>query len=218
VVWIDSRGGAASASDVMWHAVRRCAEKKPTVAYVDRVAASGGYFAAAGARRIVAAPGALVGSIGAFSGRFDATRLAERLGVRQQVFLRGARAGILEPAHKLTEDEREALDRSVAETYDEFVERVAIGRNVPRERIEEVAEGRVFVAASAPPVLVDEVAGFPAALAWVSAQAGLDPARVELHRIATRGVRPGLRELLTLAGTFAAAQPLLLWDTLVEVR
>jgi protease-4 len=217
IVWVDSPGGAANASDLMWHAVRRCAAEKPTVAYVDRVAASGGYFAASGARRIVAAPSALVGSIGAFVGRFDATRLVARLGIRQQVILRGAHAGILEPAHPLGDGERAALDRSVAETYEEFLERVALGRGVDRAAIEAVAEGRVFVAADAPSVLVDEVAGFPAALSWVAREAGIAPEDASLTRFATAGLRPGLREILALAQGAATIQPWLLWDDLLDI-
>lgn len=218
VVSVDSRGGAAPASELIWRAVLRCAEEKPTVAWIDSVAASGGYFAAAGARRIVAGSQALVGSIGVFAGRFDARRLWERLGVHREVFLRGAHAGILSPAHPLTEDERAHLQREVEEIYEEFVARVAQGRRRPVEEIRAVAEGRVHVAATAPAALVDEVGLFPSAVAWAARELGVDPADVAVHEEARAGLRPDLRELLALADTFAVAQPLLLWPDVVEVR
>lgn len=218
VVSIDSRGGAAPASELMWRAVLRCAEEKPTVAYVDEVAASGGYFAAAGARRIVAAPSALVGSIGVFAGRFDARELLGRLGIRQEVFLRGAHAGILAPAHALSEEERAHLLREIEETYEEFVERVAEGRRRRPEDIREVAEGRVFVAAQAPAVLVDEVGGLPAALAWAAKEIGAAPGELELRISEHAGMRPDLRALLSFAAELSTPSPLLLWPEKIDLR
>ncbi|AKU90897.1 signal peptide peptidase SppA [Vulgatibacter incomptus] len=211
IVAIDSRGGAAPASELMWRAVKRCAEAKPTVAYVESVAASGGYFAAAGAGRIVATPGALVGSIGVFSGRFDARALLDRLGIRQEVVLRGANAGILEPAHSLTDRERKMMEAEIAAIYEEFVDRVADGRRLGADEIRAHAEGRVFVASSAPKALVDEVGDFKSAMAWVCKEAGLDPERARLRIEEPRGMGAlQLGELLSLAGV-AASQPLLLW-------
>ncbi len=218
LVHVDSRGGAAPASELMWRAVLRCAEEKPTIAFVDGVAASGGYFAAAGARRIVAAPSSLVGSIGVFAGRFDARALLERLGVKQEVFLRGAHAGLLEPAHELTDEERQVLVRDIEDTYDEFVSRVAEGRRRRPEEIRAAAEGRVWVAADAPDVLVDERGGLDAALAWLGREGRFDPADAELRVVERIGARPDLGDLFGLARSFATLQPLLLWPELYAVR
>jgi protease-4 len=218
VVSVDSRGGAAPASELIWRAVLRCAEEKPTVAWVDHVAASGGYFAAAGARRIVAGSQALVGSIGVFAGRFDARALWERLGIHREVFLRGAHAGLLSPAHPLTDGEREHLQREVEEIYGEFVACVARGRRRPEAEIRAVAEGRVHVAEAAPACLLDEVGLFPSAVAWAAREIGADPEDIELHERPRGGLRPDLRELLSLAESFAVARPLLLWPEVVEVR
>lgn len=215
---IDSRGGAASASELIWRAARRCAEKKPTVAWVESVAASGGYFAAAGARHVVAAPGALVGSIGVFSGRFDPRPLLDRLGVRQEVILRGAHAGLLEAAHSLTDSDRAVLAAEVDGIYEEFVERVAEGRGRTPDEIRGFAEGRVFLGGEAPPALVDEVGDFRAALALACREAGIDPdeAHVEAHEKA--GVRPDLKELFTLAEQAMCGMPLLLWADPIEPK
>ncbi|WP_373049095.1 S49 family peptidase [Vulgatibacter sp.] len=213
---IESRGGAANASELIWHAVRRCAAAKPTVALVEGVAASGGYFAACGASHIVAAPGALVGSIGVFSGRFDARALLDRIGVRQEVILRGARAGILEPAHSLTDGDRAVLAAEVDNIYVEFVDRVAEGRGRSADEIRAHAEGRVFLGADAPAALVDRVGDFRDALAWVCSEAGLDPARVEVRAHERAGVRPDLGQLFSLAQSALSGMPLLLWAEELE--
>lgn len=216
IVQIDSRGGAAPSSELMWRAVRRCAQVKPTVAYVESVAASGGYFAAAGASRIIAAPGALVGSIGVFSGRFDTRALFDRLGIHREVVLRGANAGLLEPAHRLSERERETMAAEIAQIYEAFIARVAEGRGRDPEEIRAVAEGRVFVAANAPDSLVDELGDLRAALDWVCGQAGIDPLRVDLRPPAHQGILGSVGELLHLEGALAGG-PLLVWPGTVDL-
>lgn len=211
ILSIDSRGGAANASELIWRAARRCAAEKPTVAWVETVAASGGYFAAAGAAQIVAAPGALVGSIGVFSGRFDARALLDRIGVRQEVIRRGARAGLFEPAHALDDDDRAVLAAEVASVYEEFVARVAEGRGRSVDEIRACAEGRVFLGAEAPAALVDQVGDFRDALGWACSQAGVDPERVQVFAHERAGVKPDLQELLALGRTAGLGMPLLLW-------
>lgn len=218
VVRIDSRGGAAPASELMWRAVLRCAREKPTVAYVESVAASGGYFAAAGAGRIVAAPGALVGSIGVFSGRFDARALLRRLGVHQEVVLRGAHAGLLEPAHALSDEERRSIEEEIESIYEDFVERVAEGRGLNREEVLVHAEGRVFVAAEAPKALVDELGDFRAALRWICKEIDRPLEQVEVRPEPKDGLSSGLGQFLNPQATFAdgplaplGRSPLLLW-------
>lgn len=218
VVRIDSRGGAAPASELMWRAVLRCAREKPTVAYVESVAASGGYFAAAGAGRIVAAPGALVGSIGVFSGRFDARALLRRLGVHQEVVLRGAHAGLLEPAHALSDEERRSIEEEIESIYEDFVERVAEGRGLTREEVLEHAEGRVFVAAEAPKALVDELGDFRAALRWICKEIDRPLEQVEVRPEPKDGLSSDLGQFLNPQATFAdgplaplGRSPLLLW-------
>lgn len=218
IVSIDSRGGAAPASELMWRAIRRCAAEKPTVAFVESVAASGGYFAAAGASHIVAAPGALVGSIGVFSGRFDTRPLLRRLGIHQEVVLRGAHAGLLEPSHVLTDGEKATIQAEIEEIYEEFVERVAEGRGRSKDEIRAHAEGRVFVAAEAPAALVDRIGDFTDALGWVCERSGIDPKRAKVFVHEKVGVKPRLGEVLTLGRSVAAGLPLLLWADDVEVR
>lgn len=191
VVVSSSRGGMASASDRIWHAVRRLAEQKPTAAYVESVAASGGYLAIAGAGRIFASPGALVGSIGVFSGRFVLGELLERIGIHRELLRRGANAGLRSASHALEVGERQTLQAEIEQIYEEFVDRVARGRARPAEEIRGHGEGRVFLAEEAPEALVDELGDLPAAIRWVAAQAKLPPGRFEVRVARDRAQRYG---------------------------
>src|SRR5690606_24417541 len=126
-----------------------------------------------------ASKGALVASIGVFSGRFALGELLSRLGIHREVIRRGETAGLLEISEALRESERRTLQAEIEQIYEEFVDRVARGRGRSREEIRAHGEGRVFLAEDAPEALVDEIGDLPAALAWVAAQAKLPPGSYE---------------------------------------
>ena len=180
VLRIDSRGGSALASDVIWRAAKRLGEDKPVVAYLDDVAASGGYYIAAAARRIVAAPTCITGSIGVFMVRPDASGALAKAEVDRALIRRGRHAGIYRTDVPLDESERAALERDVAATYDEFLQVVAGGRAMPKERVHELAQGRVYLAPRAKDLgLVDELGTLDDAVEAARALAGLKgPVRV----------------------------------------
>lgn len=203
VVVSDSRGGMASASDRIWHAVWRCAKEKPTAAYVESVAASGGYLAIAGAGRIFAAPGALVGSIGVFSGRFAIGEFLARIGIHQELLRRGKNAGLLSMTEPLRDEEREVLQAEIDQVYEEFVDRVARGRSRSPEEIRAHGEGRVFLAEEAPEALIDEIGDFRAAVRWVVLQAKIPAGRWEVRIARTRPAT--YTSLPALFGELAAA-------------
>ena len=106
VLYVNSPGGSALASELVLAEVRRLAARKPVIAYVDRVAASGGYMVALGAREIWASPGSILGSIGVFAGKFDLSPLLARAGVHREVLSRGKHAGLLTSARSLSTEER----------------------------------------------------------------------------------------------------------------
>lgn len=228
VVVSDSRGGMASASDRIWHAVWRCAQEKPTAAYVETEAASGGYLAIAGAGRIFAAPGSLVGSIGAFAGRFAVGEFLARLGVHQELLRRGKNAGLLSMLEPLREEEQEVMRAEVEQVYEEFVDRVARGRSRPPGEIRAYGEGRVFLAEEALPVLVDEIGDFRAAVRWVVEQAKLPAGSWEVQVVRTRtagyaGLPALLGELASTPRTYWLWAPGLpptepFWDAVVGIR
>lgn len=176
VLHVDSRGGSALASDLIWREVRRTAEKKPVVAFLDGVAASGGYYVSAGASRIVASPLVLTGSIGVLAAFFDLSGLYARLGVTREVLARGPHAALGTSSRPPTEAERALMERELDDVYGDFVDRVARGRALTDAEVRERAEGKVYVGTRAKELgLVDELGGFEAAVARARELAGLAP-------------------------------------------
>ena len=179
VLHVDSRGGSPLASDLIWREVRRTAEKKPVVAFLDSVAASGGYYVAAGASRIVASPAVLTGSIGVIAALFDVSGLLEKVGVTREILARGENAALGTPSRAPTEGERAAMDRDLDEIYADFIARVAEGRGMDEAEVARRAEGRVYTGIRAEKVgLVDELGGFEDAVARALELAGIAP---EVH-------------------------------------
>ena len=165
LLWVDSPGGSAEASDLIHREVVRVKEKKPVVAYFGEVAASGGYYVAAHANAIVAQPLGLTGSIGVVSARLLASQLLDRLGVRTEVLRTGPHADFYSPHRPLSDDERAIMNRELDAFYDSFVALVADGRGRAVEEIEPLARGRVWLGVDAHRLgLVDELGGMDAAV------------------------------------------------------
>jgi protease-4 len=214
VLYVSSPGGSAPASELILDAVKRLSEKKPVVAYFDRVAASGGYMALCGAKEIWAGPGALVGSIGVFGGKFDLSGLFGRLGVHRTLITRGQNAGYTSPSRGFTDPERASMEREIEETYQSFLEIVAAARGRTREEIHQRGEGRVFTSARAlEEGLVDRVGGFEDACRRALELAG-KPVPVELD-VALFGARPPRSGLLSLLGQLRGTHLFALDDRLV---
>jgi protease-4 len=166
VVRIDSPGGAVMASDQIWRALQRARKKKPVVASLGEVAASGGYYVASAAQEIWASPSTITGSIGVFYGKVDIAPLANRFGVNIETDKRGAHAGADSLFRPFTDDERATLADKVRLWYRQFLERVSIGRKLPIERVDALARGRVYSGDSAHTLgLVDKLGGLASALA-----------------------------------------------------
>lgn len=174
ILRIDSPGGSATASDDLWRAVRRLDQEKPVVASLGTVAASGGYYAAVGARRIVAHASTLTGSIGIFGGKLHLGPALERLGVKIEGPAFGARAGLYDVDRGWDDDERRAVRDSLLRFYRVFLERVAEGRGMGLFEVERLAQGRVYTGRQAHGLrLVDRVGGLDAAIEEARALAGL---------------------------------------------
>ena len=179
VLSIDSPGGSALASDLIWRAVAQANRTKPVVAFFGNVAASGGYYVAAGARRIVAQAGTLTGSIGVISGKFTIQQLAGRAGVHQEILTRGEAAAMTSPFRPFSPDQRRRLRAQAEEIYARFVDRVAEGRRLPREQVHAVARGRVWTGRQAMQHrLVDRLGDFYTAIDTAKELMGLAPSRV----------------------------------------
>jgi protease-4 len=174
VIDIDSPGGSATASDDVFLAIRRLAEAKPVVASIRGMGASGSYLAALGARRIVANPVAVIGSIGVISVGPHVPRLLERAGISVAETRAGRLKGMGAPWREQTDEEREKEQAIVDAFYDAFVERVATARGLPAERVRELATGEVWLAKQAVELgLVDEIGDIEHAIDVAAEQAGV---------------------------------------------
>ncbi len=189
IVHIDSPGGSALASDRMLHELRRLAAKKPVVACMGNVAASGGYMIAVGAPTIVAQPTTITGSIGVVAARFVVGPVLERVGIGVDVIKRGARADMEAPLRHLDAGEREVMERQLDDVYRSFLRVVSVGRRRPVQEIEPLAGGRVWSGRDAlERGLVDRLGGFEAALTELRARIGrgaerFEPELVSAHRL-----------------------------------
>jgi len=171
---INSPGGSAMASELIFQAVRRCAKKKPVIVSVSQMAASGGYYIAAPGKTIIADPSAVVGSIGVVSGKLALTGLLKKIGISTHEFTRGKNAGLM-MMRPWNEREQAVIRRQAQRIYDLFARRVTQGRGEKIKDIDAVAHGRVFTARQAVRNgLVDRVGGFRDAIAAALAEAKLD--------------------------------------------
>jgi protease-4 len=173
VLHVDSPGGSALASDRIHHEIEQLAAEKPVVACMANVAASGGYYVAAPAHAIIAQPTTITGSIGVVAARVVVEPLLAKLGIHTEILKRGARADLLEPTRRLSDDERSAFDRELEGMYQAFLGVVARGRKRSVDEVHRVAQGRVWSGADAASVgLVDALGGFDEALDRARALAG----------------------------------------------
>jgi protease-4 len=212
VLRVESPGGDALASDLLWRALRRLAARKPVVASLGEVAASGGYYLASAADAILAERATLTGSIGVVGGKLDLAGLYARLGVARDGVERGARAGLLSSSRALAPGERAALRGELRSIYELFLARVAEGRRMEREAIHAVARGRVWSGARALAAgLVDAEGGPLEALAEARRRAGIDPgARVRVDVFPRAQLLGGAAGWLFRRGGLLALAPLAL--------
>jgi protease IV len=194
VLHIDSRGGSAPASDLIWREVKRLAERKPVVAYLHDVAASGGYYVACAATRIVAQPTTLTGSIGVVAGKVSLADLYERLGVSSVILKRGAAATMGAISRGYSDEERRRLAAEVDGLYRQFVRKVAAGRKIQPDEAERHARGRVWTGVDAHGRgLVDALGDLEDAVRLAGELAGAPAGRLVIHDAA---VTPRRRSLL----------------------
>ena len=178
VLRIDSPGGDVMASERIWRAVRRLAERKPVVVSMGQIAASGGYYVAAPAHTIFAEPNTITGSIGVFALIPDLSGLYEMLGIGTEIEKRGEQADWNSETMALRENDRAALQKALEHYYSVFIDRVAQGRKIKPERVREIAGGRVYTGAKARKIgLVDQYGGLLEAIEEAAQQAGLEPNR-----------------------------------------
>src|SRR5262249_8974166 len=147
VLRVDSPGGSALASDLMWHELELI--KKPFVVSMGDVAASGGYYIAMGADRIFADAGTITGSIGVVGGQNAPGGTYSKIGITTDIISRGKNSGVLSTTTTFTDSERESMQRLLNDIYAQFTAKAAQGRKMPQEKLEKLARGRVYTGSGA---------------------------------------------------------------------
>lgn len=185
VLRVDSPGGSALASDLIWKATMQA--KKPIIVSMGHVAGSGGYYIACGADKIFAEPGTITGSIGVISMKMVLGGVYEKIGINNELVTRGKRSDFMNMDRPFTEEERGVMVAMMTEVYDVFLNRVLEGRkkagkNLTLEDIRKVAGGRIWTGRTAKEIgLIDEVGTLDDAIAFAKQKVNLaDNSEVEL--------------------------------------
>jgi protease-4 len=227
VLRIDSPGGSALASDLIWKELRRC--KKPVLASMSDVAASGGYYIAMAAGKIYAEPGTITGSIGVVGGKMALRGVYDKLGIKTEVLSRGANSGLLSSSEPFSDSEREAFRGLMSETYDIFVDkalegRARAGKKMTREELLKLAGGRIWTGRQAKANgLIDELGTLEEVIAAAAKLGGLPAtSRPELLQLPkSRGLMESLLDAsltTSLRKVPGLTEKLRGVDTLIELR
>lgn len=208
VIRVDSPGGSGLASDIIWHAVVSAKEKKPVVISMGDVAASGGYYIAAGASKIVAQPSTITGSIGVVAGKPVMRGFYDWLGISNEYVLRGKNAGMFRETEKFSPDERAKFEEWIKTTYyEDFVPKVAKGRNKDAAYIDSIAQGRVWTGSQGKERgLVDEFGGLDRAVEVAKELANI-PKDKGVHRVILPYPRTFLQELMAAGDDTESQNP-----------
>ncbi|MBC2838887.1 signal peptide peptidase SppA [Robiginitalea sp. SC105] len=212
VLRINSPGGNALSSEVIWREITQTRKKKPVVVSLSDVAASGGYYMAVGGDRILAEPTTITGSIGVFATIPNISGLSEKIGVNaEQVGTHDLSVdySFFEP---MSDEFRKVLRDGIEDTYQTFLQRVADGRGISLARADSLAQGRVWSGTEAVRLgLVDSLGGMPEALDTAAELAGIDSYRT----LSLPKYKSGLERLMEdLGGTGEAAQKAVLKNQL----
>ncbi len=176
VLRVNSPGGSAQASEAILEELRRFNAERPVVVSMGTVAASGGYFISMASRRIVAEPGTITGSIGVFGLALNVQKIANEHGITFDTVKTGALADLGTVSRPMTPPEQAVIQNLVDHIYDEFIQRVALCRKLSTNRVDEIAQGRVWSGADAlKNGLVDELGGLQKAIADAAQEAKLGP-------------------------------------------
>jgi protease IV len=179
IVRIDSPGGSSTASDVIWRELMITRDQKPSrplITSMSDLAASGGYYIAMPGQVIVAQPATLTGSIGIYTGKMVTSGTLAKLGINTETVKSGANADMYSPFSRFSPQQQQKVESYMQEFYDQFVEKVAVSRHTTPERIDAIAQGRVWTGRQAHDLgLVDQLGGLDAAVAVAKSRARIPP-------------------------------------------
>jgi protease-4 len=174
ILRVNSPGGSALASDLMWRKLEQIKRKVPLYVSMGDVAASGGYYIAMGADTIVAQPTTITGSIGIFAGKVVLRGAMDKLGITVQSISRGKNAGMFSAFEAFSTSERDALRQMLQQAYTDFVNKAAKGRKMKPEALLKLAGGRVWTGRQAHAKgLVDKLGDLNDTIEWAIQRTGL---------------------------------------------
>jgi protease-4 len=185
VLRVDSPGGGVAPSQEIYAAVLRVREKKPIVASLGAMAASGGYYVASACDVIVANPGTLTGSIGVILQTGNVTELLKKVGIQGVIVKAGKFKDIGSPLREMSEEERRLLDGLLENVHAQFIEAVSKGRKLSLEQVRPLADGRVYSGEQARDLkLVDQLGGLRDAVQLAAERAGIsgEPSWIEIEK------------------------------------
>ena len=176
VLHIDSPGGSAYASDVIWRKLRELDEEKPLVVSMGNVAGSGGYYIACPGRLIFAQPSTLTGSIGVLAILPNQASMINRRDINITEMKRGERSLLGAGFRDMRPEDRELIQQHILKTYEQFLDRVAAGRKIPKDQLRKIAEGRIYTGRQALDIgLVDRLGSLKDAVDAVRDMADIPP-------------------------------------------
>lgn len=177
ILRVDSPGGSALASDLIWNEIRKVQVDKPVIVSMSGLAASGGYYISCLGDSVFADPGTLTGSIGVYAGKMSRTRMYEKIGVHREFITRGENALLFSDEGTFTTSQRELFQTQLDHFYERFLAKVAAGRDMTRDEVHVVAQGRVWTGNQGlTRGLVDKVGGLHRAITSAKWMLGLHPA------------------------------------------
>jgi protease IV len=182
VVRIDSPGGTVGASQELFRQIKITNKTKPVVASMGSVAASGGYYAALGAQKIVASPGTLTGSIGVILKFPNLEQIFEKIGYKTEVVKSGDLKDLGSSSRTLTQEERDLLQQLLDNVHNQFIDDIVSSRELPESEVRNLADGRIFSGEQAQQLgLIDELGNFYDAVSLAAKLAGLPTENPKLY-------------------------------------
>lgn len=207
VLRVDSPGGSALTSELIWREVELTKKEKPVIVSMGNVAASGGYYIACGADKIFAEPNTITGSIGVFGILPNLTPLARKVGINAETVSTHKNSADYSLFRPLDDNLRGFLQEDVERIYTTFVNRVAAGRKMRFEQVDNIAQGRVYSGLEAKQIgLVDEIGGLSAAIKYAAKVAELDDYKTRSYPEYEKNFQDLLAELGFPFGKSAAEQ------------
>ncbi len=196
MVRIHSPGGTVVGGESLYSSLRAVAEKKPVVAVLGEVATSAAYMTALGADHIIARPGSLTGSIGVILQTADVTGLLDKLGIKPEIIKSGPLKAQPNPLEPFTPAAREATREVVLDLFEMFMDMVAERRNLPAEKVQGLADGRIFSGRQAlANGLIDQLGGEAEARQWLAETHGV-AASLDTKDVEIQTERPYWKEMI----------------------